>query len=72
MTASPLHFTRRPAKREYRVFLLGKNGRITGSRDLEADSDEEAVAVALSLRLPCGCEVWERARVVAELPPRKS
>ena len=69
MSASPLHFTKPPAKREYRVFLLGKNGRITGSRDLEADTDEEAVTAALALRLTCGCEVWERARVVAQLPP---
>lgn len=68
VTDPPLIATRRPAKREYRVFLLGHNDRITGSRDLEASSDEEAIAAARELKLPCKCEVWERARVLAELP----
>ena len=52
----------------YRVFLLGPKGRFIGSRDLQAESDEEAIVAARELKLPCKCELWERARVIAELP----
>ena len=68
VTDPPLQTTKRSAKREYRVFLLGSHGRITGSRDIEAYNDEEAIVAARELKLPCKCEVWERARVLAELP----
>lgn len=70
-TDPPLHIQRRQRHRVYRVFLLGHNGRITGSRDLNADDDEQAIAEARALRLPCKCEVWERARVLAELPEHR-
>ena len=71
VTGPPFHSSKQPPKRDYRVFLLGHNSRITGSQDLEADSDESAVTAALNLNLPCDCEVWERARLVAELPARR-
>lgn len=46
VTDPPLFTPRRVPKREYRLFLLGHNDRITGSRDLEASTDEEAIAAA--------------------------
>ena len=70
--ASPTIHTPKRTTRQYRVFLLGHNDKITGSRDLDATDDEEAIAAAYALKLPCKCEVWERVRVLAQLQPYRA
>lgn len=53
---------------EYRLYSLGRDGRFMKTHDIVAENDDEAIAKARSLQLQDKCELWERDRLVAELP----
>ncbi|WP_165837227.1 hypothetical protein [Phenylobacterium hankyongense] len=46
---------------DYRAYLLSPAGGILAARDLEADSDAEALDAAAAIRHPHAIEVWRRA-----------
>jgi hypothetical protein len=56
----------------YRLYCMSGLGKIGHVEDLEADSDEEAVRLASEKKLPVSCEVWDRDRLVAEIPAHQS
>ena len=56
---------------EYRLYCLNDQGSITKSHEIEAGSDADALAQAHSLKLDVACELWNRNRLVAKLPPAK-
>ncbi len=53
---------------QFRIFLLNQAGRIEMREEIEAETDEAAIAFARDLfkRHPvcAGFEIWQRARVV--------
>jgi hypothetical protein len=61
--------------REYRLYCLNEQGKITASHEITASSDEDAVAQAKAMELPARCELWDHGRMVAKLdahvPPRR-
>lgn len=52
---------------EYRLYCLNDHGGFSRAREIEADTDEDAVAIARDLKLPVKCEIWQRSRKVAVL-----
>ena len=56
-----------PVYRLYCMEGLGKIGRV---EELEAKNDKEAVSLAFAKNLEVTCEVWDRDRLIAEIPPR--
>jgi hypothetical protein len=58
---------------DYRLYSLGGDGRIGLAEWIQADSDEEAIAVARAMDL-CSrqCEIWLKNRLVATLKPEES
>lgn len=56
---------------EYRLYCLNEHGKFAMSHELEAATDSEAVKRARSMKLPMKCELWNRNRLVAELPPHE-
>jgi hypothetical protein len=54
---------------EYRLYCLNKAGGFSKAHEIEADSDEEAINAAREMKLPMGCELWQRNRMVAKLKP---
>ena len=54
---------------EYRLYCLNELGRFAKSHDILADSDSEALDQARAMKLPVACELWNRNRFVAKLPP---
>jgi hypothetical protein len=52
---------------EYRAFLIGKNGKITGREDFEAEDDVQAVQIAQKYVDGHDVEVWQLGRVVGKL-----
>jgi hypothetical protein len=61
-----------PGPRVYRVFSLNIDGRVGASRILQAQSDDEAKAIAATLPNGHGIDLWERARYLASYPPRSA
>jgi len=57
---------------EYRLYCLNERGGISKSREISAGNDEDALAQARAMKLPVKCELWEGARMVAELPANPS
>jgi hypothetical protein len=53
---------------KYRLYCMNGLGKIGRVEHLEAGSDEEAVHLAYEKKLPVSCEVWDRDRLVAEIP----
>lgn len=53
---------------DYRLYCLDERGKFTKSHDVHAKNDDEALALAREMKLPVQCELWERERMVAELP----
>jgi hypothetical protein len=51
----------------YRLFCLSGAGDFTSVDVFEAPSDEQAIALARSKRLPTRCELWEGTRLVAQI-----
>jgi hypothetical protein len=56
---------------EYRLYCLNDEGRFAKSHELEAASDADALAQAREMKLPVACELWNRNRLVAKLPPHR-
>lgn len=54
---------------EYRLYCLNDHGGFTRSLEIEAKSDEDALAQAREMKLDVACELWNRGRLVAKLPP---
>lgn len=56
----------------YRLYCFSElTGRVTAAEEIEADSDEEAIAVVRSRGMPVKCELWHRDRLVTVLDPHK-
>jgi hypothetical protein len=53
---------------QYRLYCLNEQGRFTKSHEIEARDDADALAKAREMKLPVACELWNRNRLVAELP----
>lgn len=61
-----------PGHRVYRVFSVSADGRVGDSHILDAQSDDEAKAIAATLPNGHGIDLWERARYLASYPPRSA
>ena len=53
---------------EYRLYIMDGLGKIGGVRSLTAMDHDEAVRFACRMKLRVTCEVWDRDRLVAEIP----
>lgn len=57
----------------YRLYCFSElTGRVTAAEEVEADSDEAAIAVVRARKMPVKCELWHRDRLVAELDPHET
>jgi hypothetical protein len=54
---------------EYRLYTMDGLGKIGRVECLSAEDDREAVKLAFEKQLSVSCEVWERDRLVAQIPP---
>jgi hypothetical protein len=54
---------------DYRLYCLDGAGRIGSGEWIEAESDEAAIALAKAKKLNVSCEIWDRNRLVAKIPP---
>jgi hypothetical protein len=61
-----------PGPRMYRVFSLSADGRVGESHTIQAQSDDEAKAIASTLPNGHGIDLWERARYLASYPPQSA
>jgi hypothetical protein len=53
----------------YRVYSLLGNGSITGEREIDAASDDEAVFAVRAMQRDLVTEIWQRDRRIARVPP---
>jgi hypothetical protein len=54
---------------EYRVFLLGSDGRIKAAEELTCETDQEACEQALKILTACPVrEVWRGDKKIAVIP----
>ena len=53
---------------DYRLYLLGKDGKITSAEWIDAKSDDEAIVTVRAKRLGHNCEIWCHERHVADVP----
>jgi hypothetical protein len=56
---------------QYRLYCLNDHGRFTKSHEIDASDDADAVSQARAMKLAVVCELWDRDRMVAKLPPHK-
>ena len=56
-----------PAMKTYRVYCFDSALHILGVDELDAASDEEAVATARAKGFGDKCEIWDEKRLVAQL-----
>lgn len=69
MTGSPTSIDEPdPGPRAYRAFNLNADGRVGESRAIQAQSDDEAKAIAATMPNGHGIDLWERARYLASYP----
>jgi hypothetical protein len=54
---------------EYRLYCLDGAGKITRAEAISAAADEEAIMIARAAHKRVRCELWQRDRLVAEIPP---
>jgi hypothetical protein len=54
--------------RDYWVYCLDRDGECAMARELGAKDDADAIAQAEFMQLQFKCELWDRARLVVELP----
>ncbi|HKX91854.1 MAG TPA: hypothetical protein VJM15_05440 [Sphingomicrobium sp.] len=54
---------------KYIIYCFNEAGRISRSEWIDAAGDEDALERARALKLPHGCEVWERDRRVGKVDP---
>lgn len=57
-----------PLMPDYRLYCIDGAGRFIRSREFSAASDEEAIEIARAMKLPDRCELWQRSRMVIDLP----
>lgn len=57
-----------PGRRAYRVFHLAHDGRVCQAETIEAETDDEAKAIAAQKVNGCGIDLWERARFLESFP----
>ena len=53
----------------YSLYIMDGMGKVGRVEHLVADDDEEAVSFACQQNLNVTSEVWDRARLVAQIPP---
>ncbi len=55
---------------DYRLYCIDQAGKAEGTAQIvEANSDDEAIVLSRIKKLPVRCELWERDRLVATIPP---
>ena len=54
---------------DYRLYCMDGAKKISAAEWLQADSDEAAVVAAGALKKSVPCELWDRDRLVAIIPP---
>lgn len=62
----------RVGSRTYRVYRLDYGGLIRSAELIQARSDDEAKAIAGTIVNGHGLELWDRARHLADYPPRST
>ena len=73
MTGSPTSIDEPlPGPRTYCVFRIGHDGTVGKADILDADTDDEAKAMAAVLPNGHGIDLWERARYLASYPPQSA
>jgi len=55
----------------YKLYCLGGDGKITRSDWIDAQSDDEAIAIARAMEKSVDCEIWKGNRLVARVPAMK-
>jgi hypothetical protein len=58
--------------KRYQVYSITEDGSITGDREIEAASDDEAVFAVRAMKRPDPTEIWHRDRRVARVAPHQS
>jgi hypothetical protein len=53
---------------DYRVYLLGNDRRFRDVREIACPDDAAAIAHARRLIDGCAAELWQEARLIAQLP----
>lgn len=53
---------------DYRLYCLDGAGKFTASHEFTATSDAAALMMVNAMNLRVRCELWERSRMVAQLP----
>lgn len=53
---------------EYRLYCVNDRGGFSTSHEIHAEDDSDALAKARGMKLPVACELWNRNRLVANLP----
>ena len=56
--------------RSYRLYSLDQTTRMESAEWLDARSDDEAIILARTKKLPMRCELWDKNRLVANIEPR--
>jgi hypothetical protein len=56
---------------EYRLYCLNEEGKIARADWIDAQSDEEAIAIAHAMKTDVSCEVWKGDRLVARIASRE-
>ena len=59
------------ASEPYRYYCLDRAGRLHDAEWIEADGDEQAVALIEAKHPGEHCEIWQGKRLVAELSPAR-
>lgn len=56
---------------EYRLYCLTEDGHIERVEEFHASDDVDALMIAKQMEKRVPCELWQRERMVAKLPPHK-
>jgi hypothetical protein len=54
---------------KYQVYSITEDGSVTGNREIEAASDDEAIFTVRAMQRPHNTEIWYRDRRVARVAP---
>jgi hypothetical protein len=57
---------------DYRVYVLEGDDRIGSGEWLKAETDEDAIALVRAKKLAVACEIWDRDRLVAQVPSHRA
>jgi hypothetical protein len=55
----------------YRLYCLNESGGIMKAEEIHAGNDAEAISLAHAAKKPVSCELWDRDRLVATVPPHR-